>query len=90
MPLYTLLDNKYYFDKFNAVVFAGGARLLGRGLWKGGDQALIDGFMVNGSAHVVGWFAGLVKKLQTGYIYQYAFGMILGVAAFLTYWFNRI
>ncbi len=90
MPLYTLLDNKYYFDKFNEVVFAGGARLLGRGLWKGGDQALIDGFMVNGSAHVVGWFAGLVRKLQTGHIYQYAFGMIFGVAAFLTYWFNRV
>lgn len=90
MPLYTLLDNKYYFDKFNEVVFAGGARLLGRGLWKGGDQALIDGLMVNGSAHVVGWFAGLVKRLQTGHIYQYAFGMIFGIAAFLTYWFNRV
>jgi NADH-quinone oxidoreductase subunit L len=90
MPLYTLLDNKYYFDKFNEVVFAGGSRLLGRGLWNGGDQALIDGFMVNGSARVVGWFAGLVRKLQTGHIYQYAFGMIFGVAAFLTYWFNRV
>ncbi|TAJ21449.1 MAG: NADH-quinone oxidoreductase subunit L [Rugosibacter sp.] len=90
MPLYTLLDNKYYFDKFNEVVFAGGARLLGRGLWSGGDQALIDGFMVNGSARVVGWFAGLARKLQTGHIYQYAFGMIFGVAAFLTYWFNRV
>jgi NADH-quinone oxidoreductase subunit L len=90
MPLYTLLDNKYYFDKFNEVVFAGGARVLGRGLWKGGDQMLIDGFMVNGSAHVVGWFAGLVRRLQTGHIYQYAFGMIFGVAAFLTYWFNRV
>lgn len=89
MPLYTLLDNKYYFDKFNEVIFAGGARLLGRSLWKGGDQVLIDGFMVNGSAHVVGWFANLVRKLQTGHIYQYAFGMIFGVAVFLTYWFNR-
>jgi NADH-quinone oxidoreductase subunit L len=89
-PIYALLDNKYYFDKFNEVVFAGGARILGRGLWKGGDQMLIDGFMVNGSAHVVGWFAGLVRRLQTGHIYQYAFGMIFGVAAFLTYWFNRI
>ncbi|HEY8857011.1 MAG TPA: NADH-quinone oxidoreductase subunit L [Rugosibacter sp.] len=90
MPLYTLLDKKYYFDKFNEVVFAGGARLLGGGLWKGGDQALIDGFMVNGSAHVVGWLSRLVRKLQTGHIYQYAFGMIFGVAAFLTYWFNRV
>jgi len=90
MPLYTLLDNKYYFDKFNEVVFAGGARLLGRGLWKGGDQTLIDGLLVNGSARAVGWFAGVVRLLQTGHIYQYAFGMIFGVFAFLTYWFNRV
>jgi len=90
MPLYTLLDNKYYFDKFNEVVFAGGARLLGRGLWKGGDQLLIDGLLVNGSARAVGWFAGVVRLLQTGHIYQYAFGMIFGVFAFLTYWFNRV
>ena len=90
MPLYTLLDNKYYFDKFNEVVLAGGARLLGRGLWKGGDQTLIDGLLVNGSARAVGWFAGVVRLLQTGHIYQYAFGMIFGVFAFLTYWFNRV
>ena len=90
MPLYTLLDNKYYFDKFNEVVFAGGARLLGRGLWKCGDQTLIDGLLVNGSARAVGWFAGVVRLLQTGHIYQYAFGMIFGVFAFLTYWFNRV
>jgi NADH-quinone oxidoreductase subunit L len=90
MPLYTLLDNKYYFDKFNEVIFAGGARLLGRGLWKGGDQTLIDGLLVNGSARAVGWFAGVVRLLQTGHIYQYAFGMIFGVFAFLTYWFNRV
>ena len=90
MPLYTLLDNKYYFDKFNEVVFAGGARLLGRSLWKGGDQVLIDGLLVNGSARAVGWFAGVVRLLQTGHIYQYAFGMIFGVFAFLTYWFNRV
>jgi NADH-quinone oxidoreductase subunit L len=92
-PLYILLENKYYFDKFNEVVFAGGARLLGRGLWKTGDQALIDGLLVNGSAKFVGWFAGVVRKLQTGHIYQYAFGMIFGVVALLTYflyWFNRV
>jgi NADH-quinone oxidoreductase subunit L len=92
-PVYILLENKYYFDKFNEVVFAGGARLLGRGLWKGGDQMLIDGLVVNGSARFVGWLAGVVRKLQTGHIYQYAFGMIFGVVALLTYflyWFNRV
>ncbi len=90
MPVYTLLENKYYFDRFNEAFFAGGARLLGRGLWKGGDQTLIDGLMVNGTARAVGWFAGVVRLLQTGHIYQYAFGMIFGVFAFLTYWFNRV
>ena len=88
-PLHTLLENKYYFDKFNEAVFAAGARLLGRGLWKGGDQVLIDGVMVNGSARTVGWIAALVRLFQTGHIYQYAFSMIIGVFVLLTLWFNR-
>jgi len=88
-PIYVLLENKYYFDKFNEVVFAGGSRLLGRGLWKVGDQALIDGLVVNGSAKVVGWIAGLVRLFQSGHIYQYAFSMIIGVFVLLTLWFNR-
>jgi NADH-quinone oxidoreductase subunit L len=79
MPIYTLLENKYYFDKFNEVVFAGGARLLGRGLWKVGDQGLIDGLLVNGSARTVGWVAGIVRWFQTGYIYTYALWIIVGV-----------
>ncbi|NML59630.1 NADH-quinone oxidoreductase subunit L [Massilia sp. RP-1-19] len=83
--VHTLLDNKYYMDKFNDVVFAGGARLLGGGLWKHGDRNLIDGLLVNGSAKVVGWFSSLVRGLQTGYIYHYAFVMILGVLGFLIY-----
>jgi NADH-quinone oxidoreductase subunit L len=83
MPIYTLLENKYYFDKFNDVVFAAGARLLGRGLWKGGDQVMIDGIMVNGSAKVVGWFAAVTRLLQTGHIYQYAFSMIIGLISLL-------
>ncbi|MBZ2208263.1 NADH-quinone oxidoreductase subunit L [Massilia soli] len=83
--VHTLLDNKYYMDKFNDVVFAGGARLLGGGLWKHGDRNLIDGLLVNGSAKVVGWFSSLVRVLQTGYIYHYAFVMILGVLGFLVY-----
>ncbi|MCG2583240.1 NADH-quinone oxidoreductase subunit L [Massilia sp. TS11] len=84
-PIHTLLDNKYYMDKFNETVFAGGARLLGRGLWNVGDRGLIDGLIVNGSAKLVGWFASVVRVVQTGYIYHYAFVMILGVLGFLIY-----
>jgi NADH-quinone oxidoreductase subunit L len=83
--LYTLLDNKYYMDKFNDVVFAGGARLLGRGLWNVGDKTLIDGLIVNGSAKLIGWFATITRTFQTGYIYHYAFTMILGIALYLGY-----
>jgi NADH-quinone oxidoreductase subunit L len=88
-PIRTLLENKYYLDRFNDWFFAGGARLLGRGLWKGGDVALIDGFFVNGSARVVGWFSGILRKLQSGLIYHYAFTMIIGVFVLLTLWFAR-
>ncbi|TXH38014.1 MAG: NADH-quinone oxidoreductase subunit L [Burkholderiaceae bacterium] len=88
-PIHTLLENKYYFDKFNEIFFAGGARLLGRGLWKVGDQTLIDGMVVNGSAKLVGVIAQLSKLFQSGYIYQYAFSMIVGVFVLLTFWFNR-
>ena len=88
--LATILEEKYGFDRFNDWFFAGGARAVGRGLWKGGDQVLIDGVMVNGSASVVGWISGLVRLFQTGRIYQYAFGMIFGVFALLTLLFNRV
>jgi NADH-quinone oxidoreductase subunit L len=84
--IYTLLDNKYYLDRFNEIVFAGGARALGGGLWKAGDQALIDGVAVNGSARLVGWFAGLLRGIQSGFIYHYAIAMIVGVAL-LIWWF---
>jgi NADH-quinone oxidoreductase subunit L len=84
-PLHTLLDNKYYMDKFNEAVFARGARLLGEGLWNVGDRTLIDGMLVNGSAKVVGWFSALARVLQTGYIYHYAFVMIIGILGFLVY-----
>jgi NADH-quinone oxidoreductase subunit L len=83
--LHTLLDNKYYMDRFNEIVFAGGARLLGGGLWNVGDKGLIDGLIVNGSAKLVAWFSTLTRALQTGYIYHYAFVMILGVLGFLIY-----
>jgi NADH-quinone oxidoreductase subunit L len=83
--LVTILEEKYGFDRFYDWFFASGARKLGTGLWRFGDVALIDGLMVNGSARLVGWFAGVVRWLQSGYIYHYAFSMIIGVSALLTY-----
>jgi NADH-quinone oxidoreductase subunit L len=85
----TLFENKYYFDKFNEVVFAGGSRLLGKALWRGGDVAVIDGFFVNGAAKLVGWFASVTRLFQTGYVYHYAFTMIIGVFVLMTLWINR-
>jgi NADH-quinone oxidoreductase subunit L len=82
-PIYTLLDNKYYMDKINEVVFARGAVAIGRGLWKEGDVVVIDG-IVNGSARFIGWFAGVIRFLQSGYIYHYAFAMIIGMLGLLT------
>jgi NADH-quinone oxidoreductase subunit L len=84
-PVYTLLENKYYMDWFNENVIARGARLLGVGLWKGGDEGVIDGAMVNGSARGVVWVAGVVRWFQTGYIYHYAFGMLMGVILLMSY-----
>jgi NADH-quinone oxidoreductase subunit L len=81
--IYRLLENKYYLDRINEIVFAGGARMLGRGLWKGGDTALIDGVIVNGAARVVGWTAAVIRHLQSGYIYHYAFAMLVGVGLVL-------
>ena len=85
MPLYILLDNKYYFDWFNENVLARGTRALGGGLWKVGDQTLIDGVLVNGSWKLVAYVSGWVRRLQSGYIYHYAFGMIIGVFVLMTY-----
>lgn len=85
-PIYTLLDRKYYIDELYSWLFAGGTRALGTGLWKYGDIKLIDGFFVNGAARVVAWTAMLVRRFQTGYIYHYAFTMIVGVFAILTFW----
>ncbi|MEK6708139.1 MAG: NADH-quinone oxidoreductase subunit L [Pseudomonadota bacterium] len=85
-PLYTLLDRKYYIDEFYSWLFAGGARALGGGLWKIGDVKVIDGFFVNGAARVVGWTALLVRRFQSGYIYHYAFTMIVGVFVLMSLW----
>ena len=82
--IYTLLDNKYYFDRFNDWFFAGGARGASGLLWKFGDVKLIDGLMVNGTAKLVGMFSGVMRRLQSGYIYHYAFSMIIGVFVLLT------
>ncbi|MCX7278603.1 MAG: NADH-quinone oxidoreductase subunit L [Burkholderiales bacterium] len=84
-PVYTLLENKYYLDWFNENVLARGARLLGSLLWKVGDRVIIDGAVVNGSWKIVGWVSGLVRWVQTGFIYHYAFAMIAGVFVLMTY-----
>ena len=83
--IYTLLDNKYYMDKINEVVFAAGARKLGSGFSSIGDKTLIDGWIVNGSARLVGWLSTVTRTFQTGYIYHYAFTMIVAVALYMGY-----
>ena len=91
MPVYTLLENKYYLDWFNENVLARGTRMLGTSLWKVGDQKVIDGVLVNGSWKLVAWISNIVRRLQSGYIYHYAFGMIVGVFVLMTYfvWLNK-
>ncbi|WP_377155453.1 NADH-quinone oxidoreductase subunit L [Roseateles sp. UC29_93] len=84
-PIVTILENKYYMDWFNENVLARGARALGSGLWKGGDQGVIDGVLINGSARTVGGVAGLVRLIQTGHLYWYALVMILGVVGLMTW-----
>jgi len=81
--LHTILVNKYGFDLFNQNVVVAGARALGKGLWRFGDQDLIDNGVVNGSARVVGWFSSVLRYAQSGYLYHYAFAMILGLASLL-------
>ena len=85
-PVYTLLDRKYYIDEFYSWCFAGGVRALGRIFWKLGDVKIIDGFFVNGAARVVVWAATLTRQFQSGYIYHYAFTMIVGVFVLLSLW----
>ena len=84
-PVYTLLENKYYLDWINENIIARGARMLGTGLWQVGDRALIDGLVVNGSWKLVGWMAGVVRWMQSGYLYHYALLMILGIFVLMTY-----
>jgi NADH-quinone oxidoreductase subunit L len=85
-PLFILLDRKYFIDEFYSWLFAGGARALGAGLWRIGDVKVIDGFVVNGAARMVGLTAVLVRRFQSGYIYHYAFTMIVGVFVLISLW----
>ncbi|RPH50851.1 MAG: NADH-quinone oxidoreductase subunit L, partial [Lysobacterales bacterium] len=87
--LYTLLANKFYFDQINQTVFAGGSRGLGTALWRVGDVALIDGALVNGSARIVGWLSGVMRRMQSGYLYHYAFAMIIGLSVLLGWYVLR-
>jgi len=82
-PLWSLLDHKYWVDEAYQAVFARGSLLLGRGLWKGGDVGVIDNILIDGSSAAVGRTAGVVRQLQSGYLYTYAFAMILGLVALL-------
>jgi len=87
--LYKFLSNKFYVDEIYQAVFAGGSRGIGTALWRVGDVALIDGAMVNGSARVVGWLSGLLRHMQSGYLYHYAFAMIIGLSALLAWYVLR-
>ncbi|CAB3653915.1 NADH-quinone oxidoreductase subunit L [Achromobacter deleyi] len=80
-----VLENKYYVDWVNEQIIARGLRCLGRGLWQTGDRGIIDGFLINGSARVVGWVAAISRHLQSGFIYHYAFAMIIGIMALVTF-----
>ena len=85
-PLHSLLSNKYFLDDFNEKVLARATRWLANGLWRGGDQRLIDGWLVNGAWRVVGAVALVARRLQTGFLYHYAFLMVLGMFLLIT-WF---
>ncbi|MFQ5994066.1 MAG: NADH-quinone oxidoreductase subunit L [Acidiferrobacterales bacterium] len=87
--VYALLVRKYFLDDINDVVFAGGARKIGRVFWRVGDVRLIDGLAVNGTARVVAWFASVIRYIQTGYVYHYAFAMILGLFLLITFFLHR-
>ena len=85
-PIYNLLDRKYYIDELYSLIFATGTRSLGTVLWKIGDVKIIDGLIVNGSAKLVGWVASWVRFFQSGYIYHYAFTMIVGIFILMSLW----
>lgn len=77
--MHKVLENKYFADKFNEIVFAGGSLAIGKFFWKLGDEKLIDGLVINGSAKTVGYVSSVIRHIQTGYLYHYAFAMIIGL-----------
>ena len=89
-PVRRVLEARYGFDRFNEVFFAGGARGTGSVLWRVGDVGLIDGLLVNGSARLVGWWSQLMRSIQSGYLYHYAFAMILGLLALLAVFVHKV
>ncbi|MBS1160389.1 MAG: NADH-quinone oxidoreductase subunit [Proteobacteria bacterium] len=86
----TLLENKYYFDKFNDFALAGGSRLLGNIFWRGGDVGVIDGLIINGATKTVGLISNITRLFQTGYVYHYAFTMIFGLLVLLALWVRPV
>ncbi|MHB8679144.1 MAG: proton-conducting transporter transmembrane domain-containing protein, partial [Rudaea sp.] len=91
-PLWSLLDHKYWFDELYQAVFARGGVALGRGLWKGGDTGIIDNILIDGTSAGVGRIAATVRWVQSGYLYTYAFAMILGLVVLLggLWWVVRV
>ena len=88
--LHRILLNKYGLDDFNQAVFAGGARKIGQHLWQFGDVRIIDGVLVDGTAAAVRWFSGVVRTLQSGYLYDYAFAMIIGLLLLLALFVHQL
>ena len=91
-PLWNLLDHKFYVDELYQLIFARGGFALGRGLWKGGDTGVIDNILIDGTSAGVGRIAGVVRWIQSGYLYSYAFAMILGLVVLLggLWWVVRV
>ena len=79
-----MLERKYGFDELYQSLFAGGTRAVGRLLWRIGDGRLIDGLAINGTARMIGWIAGVVRHVQSGFVYHYAFAMIIGLFVLIT------
>jgi NADH-quinone oxidoreductase subunit L len=88
-PVMLVLENKYFFDWFNENVIARGARIFGSIFWKVGDQGIIDGVAVDGSANTIGFVAGIVRRVQSGFLYSYAFWMVIGLAVMLGWFLTR-
>ena len=87
-PLRFVLENKYFFDWINEKLIAPASRALGTAFWKGGDTAIIDRTIIDGSASVIGAVASVVRRVQSGFLYSYAFWMVIGLAVMLG-WFLR-